>query len=83
MVDDCSSFTWTMFMKSKKETFPVFATFAKHMYMKYSEKISGIRFDHGTEFKNVKFNEFCNELGIDYNFYAPRNLNKMMLQRGK
>lgn len=70
-------------MKSNKETFLVFPTFAKHMHMKYSEKILGIRFDQGTKFKNVKFNEFCNELGIDYNFFAPRNLNKMMLQRGK
>ena len=31
-----------------------------------------IHSDHGTEFENKYFEEFCNEHGIEYNFSAPR-----------
>ncbi|XP_021759157.1 uncharacterized protein LOC110724067 [Chenopodium quinoa] len=31
-----------------------------------------LRSDHGTEFENSKFDEFCTEYGIDHNFSAPR-----------
>ena len=34
--------------------------------------IVSIRSDHGSEFKNQRFEEFCNENGINYNFSAPR-----------
>ncbi|XP_021714891.1 uncharacterized protein LOC110682855 [Chenopodium quinoa] len=31
-----------------------------------------MRSDHGTEFENSKFDEFCREQGISHNFSAPR-----------
>ncbi|XP_021767741.1 uncharacterized protein LOC110732131 [Chenopodium quinoa] len=31
-----------------------------------------LRSDHGTEFENSKFDEFCTEYGMDHNFSAPR-----------
>ena len=34
--------------------------------------IISIRSDHGSEFKNQRFEEFCNENGISHNFLAPR-----------
>lgn len=40
--------------------------------MKYNKKITGIRSDHGKKFENAKFNEFCNDLGINYDFSMPR-----------
>ena len=34
--------------------------------------IVSIRSDHGSEFQNQKFEEFCNENEISHNFSAPR-----------
>ncbi|XP_075098950.1 uncharacterized protein LOC142175849 [Nicotiana tabacum] len=34
--------------------------------------VLSIRTDHGTEFENSKFLEFCGSNGIDHNFSAPR-----------
>ena len=31
-----------------------------------------IRSDHGREFENQSFSEFCDQLGIKHNFSAPR-----------
>lgn len=31
-----------------------------------------MRSDHGTEFENNKFDEYCREHGMDHNFSAPR-----------
>ena len=31
-----------------------------------------MRSDHGREFKNIDFEEYWNEHGIDHNFLAPR-----------
>ncbi|KAK0600566.1 hypothetical protein LWI29_016181 [Acer saccharum] len=36
------------------------------------KKICHIRSDHGTEFENAKFSEFCDGLGISHEFSAPR-----------
>ena len=32
----------------------------------------GLRSDHGTEFENLSFINYCNEHGVDHNFSAPR-----------
>ena len=34
--------------------------------------ITCIRNDHGREFENIDFEEYCNEHGSDHNFSAPR-----------
>ena len=31
-----------------------------------------LRSDHGTDFENSRFIDFCNEHGVDHNFSAPR-----------
>ncbi|XP_070026701.1 intracellular protein transport protein USO1-like [Nicotiana sylvestris] len=35
-------------------------------------QLASIRSDHGTEFENAKFAEYCDENGVDHNFSAPR-----------
>ncbi|XP_075083390.1 uncharacterized protein LOC107801533 [Nicotiana tabacum] len=71
-MDDYSIFTWTLFLRTKDETFPVFAAFVKKIQLKMSHNVVSIRSDHGIEFDNVKFDEFCAENGISHNFSAPR-----------
>jgi len=46
IVDDFSSFTWTLFLESKSETFSAFKKFAKRLQNMCSN-ICVIRSDHG------------------------------------
>ncbi|XP_070050783.1 uncharacterized protein [Nicotiana tomentosiformis] len=59
IVDDYSRFIWTLFLKTKDETFPVFVAFVKQIQVKMRHNVVSIRSDHGTEFENTKFDEFC------------------------
>nr|XP_009797905.1 PREDICTED: uncharacterized protein LOC104244226 [Nicotiana sylvestris] len=59
-------------VRTKDETFPVFATFVKKIQVNMSHNVVSIRSDHGTEFDTAKFDEFCAENGISHNFSAPR-----------
>ncbi|XP_070014928.1 uncharacterized protein [Nicotiana sylvestris] len=72
IVDDYFRFTWTLFLRTKDETFKVFVAFVKKLQVKMEFRVACIRSDHGTKFDNAKFNEFCNENGITHNFLAPR-----------
>nr|XP_009615500.1 uncharacterized protein LOC104108221 [Nicotiana tomentosiformis] len=59
IVDDYSRFTWTLFLRTKDETFEVFVAFVKKIQVKMESKVACIRSDHGAEFDNAKFDEFC------------------------
>ena len=72
IVDDFSRFTWTIFLSSKDETFDLFVVFANKVQNEKGICIVAIRTDHGGEFENQAFEEFCNTHGIDHNFSAPR-----------
>ena len=72
IVDDFSRFTWTIFLAHKHETFDMLLRFAKRVQNELQVKISTIRSDHGGEFENHKFDDFCNENGILHQFSTPR-----------
>uniref|UniRef100_A0A3Q7XZQ9 Uncharacterized protein LOC113786557 n=1 Tax=Cicer arietinum TaxID=3827 RepID=A0A3Q7XZQ9_CICAR len=72
IVDDYSRFTWTLFLANKNEAFKAFKNYAKLVQNEQSAKIVSIRSDHGREFQNTSFEEFCEENGIFHNFSAPR-----------
>ena len=59
-------------MKHKSDIFKCFKTFSKRIRNQFSLKIITIRSDHGGEFENEKFEEFCNKKGITHNFSFPR-----------
>lgn len=59
IVDDYSRFTWVIFLTSKNETFDEFVAFSKHVQKTSGFSIIHLRSDHGTEFENSKFDEFC------------------------
>jgi len=47
------------------------------VFLKETEKRVGhslvcLRSDHGKEFENLNFADYCNEHGVDHNFSAPR-----------
>ena len=73
LVDDYSRYTWTAFLTSKEDTFEAFIGIIRRLEIKMGTKLASIRSDHGTEFDNVTFSEYCTSLGIDHNFSAPRS----------
>ena len=59
-----------MFLGDKGETLEVFKTFARIAQREYNSPIVKIRSDNGTEFKNMKIEEWCDEEGIKHEFSA-------------
>jgi len=71
-VDDYSRFTWTLFLASKDKTFEKFIAFLKKVEKRVGHSWVCLRSDHGTEFENPRFIDYCNEHGVDHNFSTPR-----------
>ncbi|XP_004309938.1 PREDICTED: uncharacterized protein LOC101308341 [Fragaria vesca subsp. vesca] len=77
IVDDFSRFTWVKFLSNKGETFENYYSVAKRVT---NEKLNDdmhivrIRSDHGTEFENSYFENYCEEFGVHHEFSAPITL---------
>ncbi|CAL8097233.1 unnamed protein product [Prunus armeniaca] len=74
VVDDFSCFTWVIFLHDKTEAFNSFYVLYKLiMNEKYDTNscIMRLRTDHGMEFENRAFSDFCSEQGIKHEFSAP------------
>jgi len=74
IVDDYYRYTWTLFLTHKSDAFHAFKILAKVIHYKKNLKIASIRSDYGGEFENKDFESFCDEHGIEHNFFAPRTL---------
>ena len=72
IVDDYSRFTWVIFLSHKNDAFDEFVNFCKVVQKDQKFVIMKIMSDHGTEFENSNFDEFCRNEGISHNFSAPR-----------
>ena len=72
IVDDYSRYTWVYFLAQKSETFSVFEVFCKMVENEKKTSILKIRSDHGGEFVNSLFENFCALNGYFHNFSAPR-----------
>ena len=72
IVDDYSRYTWVIFLKSKNDAFAEFARLMRKIQNQKEVVIKYICTDNGTEFKNSPIKEYCDKLGIDHNFSAPR-----------
>ena len=64
IIDDFSRFTWTLFLSSKDDTFDTFIKFANVIQNQRSLKIISLRSDHGGEFVNHRFENYCDNFGI-------------------
>ena len=71
VVDDFSRFTWVNLIREKSDTFYVFKDLCTHLQREKDGSIVRIRSDHGTEFENTKFNEYCVGEGIKHEFSSP------------
>ena len=71
-MNDLSRYTWVLFLSKKNETFYEFLKFCNKVQNEKGFGIACIRSDHGREFENVDFENYCNKNGIDYNFSVRR-----------
>ncbi|KAL5578770.1 hypothetical protein UlMin_011212 [Ulmus minor] len=74
IVDDFSRFTWVLFLTHKNEALQFFSNLCKRIQNEKGVSIISIRSDHGKEFENKEFENFCLENSFDHNFSAPRTL---------
>ena len=73
-VDDYSRYKWVEFIREKSDTFSVFKGLCNRIRREQGAnigKIIRLRSDHGTEFENSSFSDFCDEEGIAHEFSAP------------
>ncbi|XP_012847829.1 PREDICTED: uncharacterized protein LOC105967762 [Erythranthe guttata] len=71
-VDDFSRFTWVEFIREKSDSFDVFKKLCKKVSFEKQQNIVRIRSDHGREFENSLFTNFCEKYGISHEFSAPK-----------
>jgi len=71
VVDDFSIFTWVNFIREKSDTFEVFKDLCTQLQREKDSAIVRIRSDHGTEFENAKFYDYCSSEGIEHEFSSP------------
>jgi hypothetical protein len=72
IVDDYSRYYWVFFLESKDEVFEHFQSLSLSLNNEHPNCLKAIRSDNGTEFRNVSFDQFCLEHGVDQQFSAPR-----------
>jgi hypothetical protein len=71
IVDDFSRYTWIEFIREKSETFGVFREICLRVQNEKDTSVMRIRSDHGREFENALFSEFCASRGIKHEFSSP------------
>ena len=72
VVDDYSRYTWVIFLSNKSDAFNEFAKLCRRIQNEKRLAIKEIRSDHGGEFENSSFTNWCDKYGIHHNFSAPR-----------
>jgi len=60
-----------LLLASKDETFGKFIAFIKKVKKRVGQSLICLRSDHGTEFENSSFIDYCNEHGVEHNFSTP------------
>jgi hypothetical protein len=68
IVDDFSQYTWAIPIREKSDAFDTAQHLFKKIQVEQNCQIMRIRSDHGREFKNSKFEEFCLSYGIKQEF---------------
>ena len=64
--------TMSLVFKSKEWSLYELSKFCNKVQNEKGFAITCIRSDHGREFENIDFEEYCNEHRIDHNFSTPR-----------
>jgi len=74
IVDDFSIFTWVILLGGKSKAFEQANALFKRIQIQKGYCIKRIRSDHGKEFQNAKFSDFCDENSNTQEFSTPIKL---------
>ena len=58
------------FLVDKSDVFAIFKTLIKRIHNEFETTIKKVRSDNGSEFKNRRVDELCDEFGIRHQFLA-------------
>ena len=64
------------FLIDKSDVFATFKSFVKGIHNEFETTIKKVRSDNGSEFKNTRIDELCDEFGIRHQFsakYTPQS----------
>jgi transposase InsO family protein len=78
IVDDYTRYTWIFFLVDKNDVFATFKSFVNGIHNEFETTIKRVRSDNGSEFKNTRTDELCDEFGIRHQFlvkYTPQSNN--------
>jgi transposase InsO family protein len=76
IVNDFTRYTWVFFLVDKSDVFDIFKKFIKRVQNEFKTKIKKVRSDNGSEFRNTRVDELCDELRIKHQFstkYTPQS----------
>nr|GEW17016.1 retrovirus-related Pol polyprotein from transposon TNT 1-94 [Tanacetum cinerariifolium] len=73
-INEYSRYTWVFSLKRKSDSADCIISFIKKIGNLNEEKVKELRSDNGTELKNHKLEEFCDDRGISQNFSSPCTL---------
>jgi transposase InsO family protein len=74
VVDNYSRYTLVFFLHDKADVSDIFKRFFTRVENEFENKLKKVRSDNGSEFKNSRIENFCDEKGIKYEFsttYTP------------
>jgi transposase InsO family protein len=74
IVDDYSRYTWVFFLHDKADTYDIFKKSLTRAENEFDLKVKKVRSDNGSEFRNTRVEELCDENGMKYEFsskYTP------------
>ena len=75
-LDDYTRYTWVLFLVDKSNMFATFKSFVKGIHNEFETIIKRVRSDNGSEFKNTRIDELCDDFGIRHQFsakYTPQS----------
>lgn len=75
--DDCTSKSWTYFLKHKNEILPMFKKFKTEVENETGERIKTLRTYNNTGYRNLKFELFLLLSGIRHEVSTSRNLQQI------
>ena len=76
IVDDYTRYTWAFFLVDKSDVFVTFKSFVMGIQNEFETTIKRVRSDNGSEFKNTRIDELCDDFGIRHQFsakYTPQS----------
>jgi transposase InsO family protein len=76
IVDDYTRYTWVFFVVDKSDVFATLKSFVKGIDNEFERTIKRVRSDNGSEFKNTRIDELCDDFKISHQFsakYTPQS----------